>query len=158
MKKLDQALKDVDYYRQVNICFQKNFDDLILAFRKLRIFELGTTTWSWKTRGLTRKLWVSDGEFLSHLVSRNISLGNFPDSSTRTAKKCPSSGDNTRNFWVRRAAQVSPWASCTELCSENTRQSKMTSVSWVKGEVASMNKYIQPRWLINWKISRKFFQ
>ena len=59
MKKLDQALKDVDYYRQVNICLHKNLIIIIiefLLFRKLRIFELGTMTWSWKTSAWTRKL------------------------------------------------------------------------------------------------------
>ena len=34
MKKLDQALKDVDYYRQVNICLHKNFNNWILAFQE----------------------------------------------------------------------------------------------------------------------------
>ena len=56
MKKLDQAVKDVDYYRQVNICLVKNLKIKFLFHRKQRIFELGTTTWSWITRDLIRKL------------------------------------------------------------------------------------------------------
>ena len=99
-------------------------------------------TWSWKTSAWTRKLWVLDGRILSHLVAQNISLENFPDSLTRTARKCPSSGDNTRNCSVRRAARVSLWVSCMGLCWGNTRQSRMTSVYWVKGERETLNKYI----------------
>ena len=113
-------------------------------------------TWSWKTSAWTRKLWVLDGRILSHLVAQNISLENFPDSLTRTARKCPSSGDNTRNCSVRRAARVSPWVSCTGLCWGNTRQSRMTSVYWVKGERETLNKYISLYWTISWILFLSF--
>ena len=69
MKKLDQAVKDVDYYRQVCVCMYYfiiwNMDPCSL--RRLKISGQDTMTWSWRSRDWTRRWSVSAGELANSM-------------------------------------------------------------------------------------------
>ena len=105
MKKLDQAVKDVDYYRQVCVCMWSvlfhNMDPCSL--RRLKISGQDTMTWSWRSRDWTRRWSVSAGE-LANSMNETFELSSLfhSDFLMKIERRCRSYGDSTRTSSVWR--------------------------------------------------------
>ena len=130
MKKLDQAVKDVEYYRQVKP------SDLFSLWKLFDTQEAENLRTRYNDVILEKQR--LDSEVISLRRFENIFLWLWLhqwclDSWMKIVRRCMSWGDSSRRCSTLRVDPVNLWASCTELCWENMRQSRRTLQCWAPG-------------------------